>query len=591
MVLGRDQVAFLGLWVLAGAVVWHWFTAEKVWPSMRASLGPLAVGAAGGIFVTAVPVLLTILLTEDSNRPAIDYASAGQGSLHPALLLTAFVPNLFGADGPLQNHWGPPSPIWGPVDLFLARNMGQVYLGALPIALIMTAGLLRRSLWAREVRFFTIVTGVMLLYALGRYTPFFRAIFEVVPGVDLFRRPADAAFVLGGMASILAGYVVHRWLQGDSDVGYGRRVLSALLIVVPVALCFVIPIEKGTLRLAQWPITTGAFFLALALTVIAFLPRLAARSTLLTMLVLAAVMTADLRFNNGPNESTALPPESYDVLRPDSANQTIAALKVKLREGASGVAPDRVELTGLGFHWPNASLVHQLHNVLGYNPVRLGLYSAATGAGDHVALPEQRTFSPLFPSYRSPLADLLGLRLVATGVPIERIDPKLRPGDMPLVAQTKDGFIYENARTLPRVLFAPAAQTADFPALLRDGKWPEVDFKKTVLLSADAPRLDPPSGGAEQAGQAEIVRYRNNDVLVQVDASVPGYVVLNDPWHPWWFATIDGLPTPIWQANVLFRAVLVPAGSHVVRFRFRPFAGAWRQIEEIEERWIGRRRP
>ena len=87
---------------------------------------------------------------------------------------------------------------------------------------------------------------------------------------------------------------------------------------------------------------------------------------------------------------------------------------------------DRVELTGLGFHWPNASLVHRLHNVLGYNPVRLGLYTAATGAEDHVALPEQRKFSPLFPSYRSRLADLLGLRFIATGAPIETDRPEAR---------------------------------------------------------------------------------------------------------------------------------------------------------------------
>src|SRR5918993_5138532 len=112
----------------------------------------------------------------------------------------------------------------------------------------------------------------------------------------------------------------------------------------------------------------------------------------------------------------------YDALRPDSRNETLAFLQQRL--GPDSL--DRIELAGLGFHWPNASLVHRLHNVLGYNPVRLGLYTRATGAGDHVALPEQRSFSPLFPSYRSTLADFLGLRFIATGVPIERIDAGLR---------------------------------------------------------------------------------------------------------------------------------------------------------------------
>jgi hypothetical protein len=51
-----------------------------------------------------VPITLSLLLAEDSNRPAIDYLGAGRGSLHPALLLTAFSANLFGAAGILVTH-------------------------------------------------------------------------------------------------------------------------------------------------------------------------------------------------------------------------------------------------------------------------------------------------------------------------------------------------------------------------------------------------------------------------------------------------------------------------------------------------------
>jgi hypothetical protein len=55
-------------------------------------------------------------------------------------------------------------------------------------------------------------------------------------------------------------------------------------------------------------------------------------------------------------------------------------------------------------------------------------------------------------------------------------------------------------------------------------------------------------------------------------------VVLNDPWQPWWFASIDGQPAEILRANVLFRAVAVPPGRHIVRFEFRPLAGAWKEL-------------
>jgi uncharacterized membrane protein YfhO len=75
-----------------------------------------------------------------------------------------------------------------------------------------------------------------------------------------------------------------------------------------------------------------------------------------------------------------------------------------------------------------------------------------------------------------------------------------------------------------------------------------------------------------------LVRYGLTEVVVEVDAPMGGYLVLNDPYQPWWFAEVDGGEAPLLRANVLFRAVAVPAGRHQIRFAFRPLAGAWRQL-------------
>ncbi len=260
------------------------------------------------------------------------------------------------------------------------------------------------------------------------------------------------------------------------------------------------------------------------------------------------------------------------MLEPTTNNATIAILKSRVVDDDK--RRDRIELTGLGFHWPNASLTHSLENTLGYNPLRLRLYSEATGAEDHVGLPDQRKFSPLFPSYRSKLAALLGLRFIAAGAPIDTIDRKLKPGDLPLVARTSDGFIYENPNTYDRVLFATAAQSADFDRLLQDGQWPDVDLKTTVLLEEAPPARTTPA----RPGQARIASYRNTEIELEADSPDGGWVVLNDVWQPWWFAEVDGRPAEILRANVLFRAVAVPPGRHKVTFTFRPLAGALNQL-------------
>jgi hypothetical protein len=190
-----------------------------------------------------------------------------------------------------------------------------------------------------------------------------------------------------------------------------------------------------------------------------------------------------------------------------------------------------------------------------------------------VGLPDQRRFVPLFPSYRSTLANLLGLRFIAVGVPIETMDRTLKAGDLPLVARTADGYIYENPAAFDRVLFATSAKTANFEQMLKDGVWPGVDLKTTVLLE------NAPAAQAQRpAGQARIVSYANTKVDVEADSPAGGWVVLNDLWHPWWFAEVDGKAAEILRANVLFRAVAVGPGRHRLRFVFRPIAGAWAEV-------------
>src|SRR5205085_2446083 len=169
-------------------------------------------------------------------------------------------------------------------------------------------------------------------------------------------------------------------------------------------------------------------------------------------------------------------------------------------------------------------------------------------------------------SYRSTFANLFGLRLIATGVPVEQIDRALKPGDLNFIARTKDAYVYENPRALPRVMMVGDWKIADFGELTASGWLPDVDPAKTVLLEK-APRA-PSLSMFEAAGTARLVRYANTEIIVEVDAPSGGILVLNDVWHPWWRATVGGVETEILRANGIFRAVPVPPGKYTVRFTF-----------------------
>jgi hypothetical protein len=571
IVLGRDQVALLVTYVLIAFVLWRLCSSEQPREAVRACLPALGAGALLASLLVIVPVVLTALLAAESNRPSIDFLGAGRGSLHPALLLTLVAPEVFGVSGRMEDYWGPPSFAWADSGLFLAQNMGQLYIGAIPLILIIMAAL-RGRLWAPEIRFFTLAAGAALLYALGWYTPVFRLLYELLPGVSLYRRPADAAFLIGALSAILAGYSTHRLFKLPLAELTRWHVFTVLgLIAAAFEIAIGLGWWLGRLPNLVLPLGTAAISFAAGAALLALARRRIPLQPVAAAAMIVAFTTADLAYNNGPNGSTALPPETYDVLQPNTANATIAFLKSRVVR--SQTRRDRIELVGLGFHWPNASLTHGFENTLGYNPIRLGLYSAATGAEDTVGLPEQRKFAPLFPSYRSTQANLLGLRFIATGVPIETIDRTLKAGDLPLVARTADAYVYENPAAMDRVLFATAARPADFGRMLRDGVWPDADLRTTVLLERA-----PATSASRPAGWARIVSYRNTEVVVEAESPAGGWVVLNDLWHPWWFAEVDGRPAELLKANVLFRAVAVPEGRQIVRFIFRPVAGAWKEL-------------
>jgi hypothetical protein len=581
LAIGRDQVALIALYVLAGYVAWHWLDGAKALARLRASLAPLAVATVTGSIVAVVPIAMTALLAARSNRPEFDFISAGQGSLHPAHFMMLAFADLYGASDPNVDYWGPPSLPWsdafGWPGLYLAQNMGQVYSGALVLVVIVAFGTIRGLAWTREIRFFSVATLLVLLYTLGWYTPAFRAMYEVLPGVTLFRRPADATFVLGALLAILAGYLVHRWVSASVPPPKPwARALEIAVAVALVAAALALAHAVDRMAVAVVPILTGIVFAALAVAALALARRLSGVA-LAPALVLAGFTVADLAWNDAPNESTGLPPAVYDALRPDTRDETVALIKARLAAAAAPDRRDRVELTGIAYHWPNLSLVHGFDHVFGQNPVRLKWFYEATRAGDTVAGADQRHFSPLFPSYRSAMADLFGLRVIATGVPAEQIDSSLRPGDLDLIARTKDAYVYENPRALPRVMLMTDWRLADFDALIASG-WPNVDARTTVLLEGAPTGLA--SSRAARGGAARIVRYADTEVDIAVEAPAGGILLLADVWHPWWRARIDGAPTDILKADVIFRAVVVPPGVHRVRFTFHPFAGALKEIAE-----------
>ena len=79
----------------------------------------------------------------------------------------------------------------------------------------------------------------------------------------------------------------------------------------------------------------------------------------------------------------------------------------------------------------------------------------------------------------------------------------------------------------------------------------------------------------ETAGTVKLARYTNTLVEIAVDSPNGGIVLLNDVWHPWWRATIDGVETPLHRADYAFRAIDIPQGTHQVKLEYWPRSFSW----------------
>lgn len=68
----------------------------------------------------------------------------------------------------------------------------------------------------------------------------------------------------------------------------------------------------------------------------------------------------------------------------------------------------------------------------------------------------------------------------------------------------------------------------------------------------------------------EFVDYTDTQVTIEVSSETEAYLILNDAYYPGWKATVNGEPVPVYRANVMFRAVPIPAGESTVVFYFEP---------------------
>jgi hypothetical protein len=591
MTVGRDQVAFLGALTLMAYVAYEAVRSGAPLAYARSRAPHLLVMGLVGAALLAVPTLLTLQFLSTSNRPGFGYGLAAMGSLPPESLATALFGNVFGSLRWTYDYWGPD---WHTVTggTHTDRATNYLFAGTIPALLVLWLGIAGRRLLAREFRFFLGFTLAMLVYAVGRYTPVFEVLFDHLPGIALYRRPADATFLLNIAFALSAGYLVHSYARDGlprialraearpAAILSAALALGLVLAAVLAALSYAVPAGRVPNALAE--IALGC---AIAGAAAYALRRFGAgaRGRTIVAAGIVAVTGGELVLRHAGSALNAEPASRYAVFAalPSDQLQGLSVLKSELAaRHAKGERP-RVEILGLPGAWQNAAMVLGIEDTIGYNPLRIADYERAVGPGENAVDPNLRQFPGTFRSYRGRLASLLCLDYVVLDRPADKLPrhfPRLTGAEMIYGSGTM--WIYRLNTGATRAYLATQVQGVDSDEVLGQEEIPEFDRTREALVdNASLPDLKGDLGQGEAATPAEpavgsvrIERYGRNAVRLHVETDRRAVLVLHDLHYPGWEASVNGQTRPILRTNLLFRGVEVEPGRHVVEFTFRPLS-------------------
>lgn len=83
----------------------------------------------------------------------------------------------------------------------------------------------------------------------------------------------------------------------------------------------------------------------------------------------------------------------------------------------------------------------------------------------------------------------------------------------------------------------------------------------------------PPLTAGSYHNDVKIIKNQDLEVKIEAAATEPALLVLSDTYYPNWSAYLDGIKTKIYATNLIERGVVVPAGVHIIDFRYN-----WSQI-------------
>lgn len=497
-----------------------------------------------GTGIAAPQLIPTFELIANSARVAQEHEYlVGSLLVQPFELIRIFSPDIFG--NPAARNYLLSDPYPGKA----------LYVGLIPACFALLSLFIFRK--NKIVAFFATAWTVILLGILR--TPLAEAFYTLeIPFVSS-SSPGNSIFLMSFCVAVLSGFGIDMWLKNTEKKTYAGILLFVLIL-------FAVPLLiSGKEVLFKNALYTTVLLIGF-ITVFLFGKKVIKHRSLLAFLFIT-VTVFDLFY-------------FFQKFNPFVDRTLIFPQNVVL-EAVRNNGTDRFWGYGSGYVEANFATQYALFAADGYDPLYLKRYGAFLHASSDGRILKEfnnrtRSDAVIAKGYgpddirqnpaRLRIMDALGVRYVLTRSDDPSADDSFQNDRYRIIYDMSGWRVYENLRSTPRAFLAK-----DFAVFRSDREFEEIFFsenfssRESVLLEKE-----PQGIAGEGGGTAAVISYSPNEVVIETEASRSSLLVLSDTHYPGWKSDVDGTAVPIYRANYAFRAVVVPEGTHTVRFFYEP---------------------
>lgn len=536
---GHPQVAFITGFMLMG--IWFFTVlSTPIGSQFGAATRPLLMIVIVGALLGAIDILPVVdtALVSDRNVQQDRFEFANRFSLPANQLMTFLFPNALGGKGAVR---GDPNF----EELF-------AYVGLLP--LIATPMLLQRP--TKEVWLLICLASLGILLSLAMNGGILRLMIQVIPQLGIFRSAGRWLSLTQLCLSCLTALWITRIQNYTPQERYQTIVPFThhslpMMIIALFFLAFGLSLTRSAgptifdnpdqlWNVAQIVAKAGLMLLLLELTLLAIQhTQHSFRQAMGALLLVAIVDLWSVTLVLIPVGS----PNIYGTFW-----QNLTAI----------ISPQELGLSRL--------MVDQSRQQTLNSPTGLGYYDV-NGYEQLVADDYNRWIDD-----QNPLAlhnRLLGIQYIVQGTPFDDSVIDQYQLESVFSNDSQKIYIYRFANPIPRAFLAEAVITEPNDNTVRAFFKDEVfGLPQIVLTEQEVACQQEQYGG----GQVDITSYTPNQVTIEVEAESPSLLFLSDRFATGWKATVNGVLTPIYRADTIFRAVCVPSGHSEVVFSYHPKA-------------------